>query len=314
LGGVDEKMKLSIVVCAYNEEKCIRNLLQNLPGQRLPPEIKDYEIILVASGCTDETVPIIREFMAKNSRIKLIEEEERLGKSEALNKALAAASGEYIALIPADVVPARNGLYHLLLPLRDEKTVVVSGRPLQDPRYKRGGLVGYLAHMTYRIWSRLMVILNDEGTAAHCSGEFMAMRANVVTWIPKECAVDDAYISVVARKKGFVKFAPKAVAYNIMPSNLRDYINQRRRWLFGHFQTKRITGEYPSVMDTLVLSKPKKVLQVLSQEIQESPMEVPFMVAAVTVEAVIYVLTVLDILFRRQYAVWPIIKSTKVIE
>lgn len=314
MGRGDEEMKLSIVVCAYNEEKCIRNLLQNLPSQRLPPEIKDYEIIIVASGCTDKTIPITREFMAKNSRIKLIEEEERLGKSEALNKAFAVASGEYIALIPADVVPVRNGLYRLLLPLRDKKTVVVSGRPLQDPRYKRGGLVGYLAHMTYRIWSRLMVVLNDEGTAAHCSGEFMAMRANVVTCIPEECAADDAYISVVARNKGSVKFAPKAVAYNIMPSNLRDYINQRRRWLFGHFQTKRLTGKYPTVMDTLVLSKPGKVLRVLLQEIQESPMEVPFLTAAVMVEAVIYVLTVLDILFHRQYAVWPVIKSTKVID
>ena len=307
-------MKLSIIICAHNEEKCIGNLLENLPSQRVPPEITDHEIILVASGCTDKTVPIIREFMSKNSRIRLIEEDERLGKSEALNKALAVASGDYIALIPADVVPAHKGLYRLLLPLRDEKTVVVSGRPSQDPRHKRGGLIGYLGNVTYRIWSRLMAVLNEEGTAAHCSGEFMAMRADVVTSIPEECVVDDAYISVMARRKGYVKFAPKAVAYNMMPSNLVDYMNQRRRWLAGHFQTKRLTGEYPSVMDTLVFSKPRKVLRVLSQEIRERPMEFPFLIVAVMVEAVIYVLSVLDTLFRRQYAVWPIIKSTKVID
>ena len=118
MGGVDEKMRLSILICAYNEEKGISYLLRNLSFQRLPPEITDHEIIVVASGCTDRTVPIIKEFMTENSKIKLIEEKERRGKAAALNKALEAATGDYIVFIPADVLPAQNGLYHLLTPLR----------------------------------------------------------------------------------------------------------------------------------------------------------------------------------------------------
>jgi cellulose synthase/poly-beta-1,6-N-acetylglucosamine synthase-like glycosyltransferase len=159
-----------------------------------------------------------------------------------------------------------------------------------------------------------MAILNEEGLAAHCSGEFMTMKARVVDHIPEECVVDDAYISVVARRKGHVKFAPKAIAYNLMPSNLVDYINQRRRWLAGHFQTKKLTGEYPTVMDTLAFSKPSKVLKVLCQEVRERLKEIPFLTAAVAVEAIIFFLSFLDTVFCRQRAVWPVIKSTKVID
>jgi len=307
-------MRLTIIVCAFNEERCIGNLLQKLPSQRLPPEITGHEIIVVASGCTDRTVPIVKEFMIRNSKIKLIEEPERRGKAKALNKALEVATGDYIAFIPADVLPAENGLYHLVIQLRDPKVAVVSGRPMQDPRCRKIGFVGYLMNTTYRIWGNVMKILNDAGLAAHCSGEFMAMRANVVTCIPEECAADDSFISVVAKRKGFIKFVPEAIGYNLMPSNFQDYINQRRRWLYGHFQTHKLTGEYPTVIDTLVFTKPQLVLKVLSEEIRQHPKEIPFLVSTFLIEVIIYTLTILDSLLRRQYAVWPIIKSTKLID
>jgi len=311
VGGIDEKMKLSIVICAYNEEKGIGNLLRNLSFQRLPPEITEYEIIVVASGCTDRTVPIIEKIMNEDSKIKLIEENERRGKAAALNKALRAATGDYVVFIPADVLPAENGLYHLITPLRDPEVVAVSGRPMQNPKCKNTGFVNYLADMTYRIWGRLMDTLNDAGLATHCSGEFMAMRADTVIRIPEECVADDAYISVVAKKKGFIKFAPKAIGYNLMPSNIRDYVNQRRRWLYGHFQTYRLTGRYPTVMDTLIFSKPHLTLKVLIGEIRESLKRIPFLFGAIVMETVIYVLAIFDDLTNRQYTIWPVIESTK---
>ncbi|MHA1711236.1 MAG: glycosyltransferase [Candidatus Freyarchaeota archaeon] len=305
-------MKLSIVICAYNEERGIRNLLENLSSQKLPPEIKDYEIIVVASGCTDRTALVVKEFMNKNPKITLIEEAERRGKAAAINKALAVATGDYIAFVPADVLPAENGLYNLIIPLRDPKVVLVSGRPMQNPKYQRNGLIGYIMNMTYRMWSRMMKTLNDMGLAAHSSGEFMAMRAKVVTRIPEECVADDSYIAVKARERGLIKFAPNAIGYNLLPSNLLDYINQRRRWLYGHFQTYRLTGRCPTVVSILVFRKPQLVLKILLEEIRERPRDVPYLACAALLEGVLYLLTMFDNLLNRQYTVWPIIKSTKI--
>jgi hypothetical protein len=96
-----------------------------------------------------------------------------------------------------------------------------------------------------------------------------------------------------------------------MPSNVADYVNQRRRWLFGHLQTKKITGEYPTVLDTIVLSKPIVALQVLAEEMAEKPKDTGYLFSAIVVEAVIYLLSLVDRFFSRQYGVWPVIKSTK---
>lgn len=307
-------MKLSTVVCAYNEEKSVGLLLENLMHQRIPPEIEDSEIIVVTSGCTDRTVDIVKQHVARNSKIKLIEEDERQGKASALNKAFKASTGDYIALVPADVLPADNAMYNLLVPFRDRNVSAVSGRPMQNPKKLPKSFMGYLANMTYRLWGRLMKKLNDTGQAAHCSGEFMAIRSDVRTVIPNGCAADDSYIAIVAKRKGLIKFAPKAIGYNLLPSNLVDYVNQRKRWLFGHFQTKKVTGEYPTVLDTMILYKPSVVIQVLTEEVAERPKEIGYLISAIVVEAVIYISCIIDHILRRQYGVWPIIKSTKYVK
>jgi len=307
-------MKLNIIICVYNEEKSIGPLIENLVHQKIPPEFSSREIIVVASGCTDGTVKVVKQLMSKHNEVRIIEEKERKGKASALNKAFVASTSDYIVLVPGDVYPVDGALFSLLVPFRDRRVSAVSGRPMQDPRNAPTAFMGYLANMTYRLWSRLMTKLNDLGQAAHCSGEFMAIRSDVKTLIPEECAVDDAYIAIVAKKKGLIKFAPKAVCYNLLPSNLVDYVNQRRRWLYGHFQTKRFTGEYPKVLDTMVLSKPSLVLRVITDEIVERPGEVGYLLSAIVVEAAIYALSILDHVFGRQYGIWPTIKSTKYAE
>lgn len=139
----------------------------------------------------------------------------------------------------------------------------------------------------------------------------MAIRSDVKTIIPFDCAADDSYIAVAAKRKGLIKFAPEAVCYNLLPSNVADYINQRRRWLYGHFQTKKITGQYPTVLDTMVLLRPGVALQVLAEEVAEQPKETGYLASAIVVEALIYSLSLFDRLSSRQYGVWPVIKSTK---
>jgi len=304
-------MKLSIIICAYNEERGIQRLLHNLTIQRQPPEVTDTEIIVVASGCTDGTVPVVKAFMAEHPEVTLIEEAARRGKASAMNRALAVAAGDVIVSIPADVVPVDEGLYHLLLPFRDPAVTAVSGKPMERPEDRSHGFLGQVANITYAFWEKQMKTLNDAGVAAHSSGEFMAMRAGVVTWIPEECAAEDSYISIMARRKGFIKFVSQAVAYNRMPTNILDYVNQRRRWLFGHFQTHRLTGEYPTVMDTLIFHRPHLALRIIRDVIQEAPQRLLGFFATAVIEAGIYALAVIDRVTRRQYAIWPIIQSTK---
>jgi glycosyltransferase involved in cell wall biosynthesis len=65
-----------IGIMAYNEEKNISRLLQALLDQNLKAA-KISNIFVIASGCTDRTEEIVRDFSVKNKRIKLLLQEKR---------------------------------------------------------------------------------------------------------------------------------------------------------------------------------------------------------------------------------------------
>jgi glycosyltransferase involved in cell wall biosynthesis len=77
-----------IVVCmaVYNEEKAISMAIQAIFKQkRTSPD----KLLIVASGCTDHTIPIIESYIQNGLPIHLIIEKERLGKAKALNSIFA---------------------------------------------------------------------------------------------------------------------------------------------------------------------------------------------------------------------------------
>lgn len=90
-------MKLSIIVPVYNTEKYIKTCLDSLVKQTF----KDYEIIIVNDGSTDNSSEIIENYAKEFNQIKVINQENR-GYSGARNSALAVAEGEYIGFVDSD--------------------------------------------------------------------------------------------------------------------------------------------------------------------------------------------------------------------
>ena len=99
-------MSVSVGICAYNEGLNIGPLLSNvLYGQELPLE---SEVLVVCSGCTDKTVSIVQEFAEKDTRIKIIVENERRGKASAVNQVLKNANGDSVIFVSADTMPSKE--------------------------------------------------------------------------------------------------------------------------------------------------------------------------------------------------------------
>src|SRR5258706_15783269 len=63
---------LSIGIMAWNEEDSIRTTLDSLfrqsVFQRLAARHQQCEIVVVANGCTDRTVPVVREYLEAVAR------------------------------------------------------------------------------------------------------------------------------------------------------------------------------------------------------------------------------------------------------
>lgn len=89
--------KISVIIPVYNVEKYLAECLTSVVNQTF----KDIEIICVNDGSTDNSPKILEEFAQKDSRIKIINQENQ-GMSCARNAGLAVATGEYITFVDSD--------------------------------------------------------------------------------------------------------------------------------------------------------------------------------------------------------------------
>ena len=74
----------SVGIMAYNEEANIADAIGAILGQELTAG-HIAELIVVASGCEDRTVPIVSDIVSRDPRVRLIEQESREGKASAIN-------------------------------------------------------------------------------------------------------------------------------------------------------------------------------------------------------------------------------------
>lgn len=88
-------MKISVILCVYNEERFINKAIESILNQSL----NDFELIVVNDGSTDSTLDIINSY--NDNRIRLINQK-NIGLGASRNKAMKLARGEYVAFLDGD--------------------------------------------------------------------------------------------------------------------------------------------------------------------------------------------------------------------
>lgn len=107
-GNIANSVKVSVILPIYNQEKYLAAALDSLQNQTL----KDAEFICVNDGSNDNTLKILQEYASKDSRIKIINQNNQ-GCGCARNNGLKIAKGEYIAFLDPDDWLASNALEKL---------------------------------------------------------------------------------------------------------------------------------------------------------------------------------------------------------
>ncbi|PKP49342.1 MAG: hypothetical protein CVT95_03475 [Bacteroidetes bacterium HGW-Bacteroidetes-12] len=90
---------VSIIIPCYNAEKYIAETIQSVINQTY----SNWELIIVNDGSTDGSVTILKQFIEKDNRIKLINKFNS-GVSGTRNKGLEIAKGNFITFLDADDV------------------------------------------------------------------------------------------------------------------------------------------------------------------------------------------------------------------
>lgn len=94
---VDNMKKISIIVPVYNCSEYLEKCLNSLVNQTY----KDFEIILIDDGSTDDSLYICKKYSKKYSDIVLITQQNS-GQGKARNKGINFAKGHYVTFVDSD--------------------------------------------------------------------------------------------------------------------------------------------------------------------------------------------------------------------
>lgn len=291
-----EKIRCSVGVTAYNEEANIGRLLQALMDQRLF-EVEITEIIVVASGCTDRTEEIVREYMARDPRIQLYIQERREGKTSAVNVFLAHAKEKICVLESGDTLPREDAIEKMVRMFRDPAVGMTGAHKVavNTPDH----IVGLLSHLRLKLEHQLCLEIPR-------LGELIAFR-KVFDQLPLDIAMDEAFVEALIVRRGMqVRYAPDAVVYSMGPQTVGDFVKQRRRNFVGHLYLREKYGYQVSSLQNV------RVLRIALEEIWGAIRLIAALAALASLEAYSRLLGAWDYYVKKEkHTVWEMAWSTK---
>jgi cellulose synthase/poly-beta-1,6-N-acetylglucosamine synthase-like glycosyltransferase len=202
--------RVSVIIAAFNEADSIVAKIDSTLRQRYPAD--RLEVIVVSDGSTDGTDEIVRRHTDR--RVRLLRQDPRAGKSMALNRGVAAASGDVLIFTDANALFAPAAIARLAAPFVSSEVGLVSGQGLYaaaatagDARAVANGYVRYEA--------RIRTGEARLGFLAGADGAIYALRRSLYTELGP-AQVNDLLHPIQAALAGFrCGFDPEA--YTIEP-------------------------------------------------------------------------------------------------
>ncbi len=162
---------LSLVIPIFNEEKLIDELV-NRTIAALDSFIKDYEVIFVDDGSTDESLHKILSWKQKNRKIKVLSLSKNFGHQAAYTAGLEHAKGDIVAMMDGDLQDPPELLSDMYRKIMEEDFDIVSGKKIGRKGNKGRILYSLLFHIFFK---KIGEIKNMEN-----SGNYSMLRREAV--------------------------------------------------------------------------------------------------------------------------------------
>lgn len=159
-------IEISVIITIYNAGNIIPELIKRLQ-QSLKEITEQYELILVEDRGKDNSWQVLKEYAAKDSRIKIARMARNFGQHNAITAGLHLAKGAYFVIMDGDlqdepeIIPA---LYRQLKQTGKE-IVYVKRMHRKDSAFKRRTSAFY-----HKIFRALSGIKTDPDVGAYCIG------------------------------------------------------------------------------------------------------------------------------------------------
>lgn len=95
--------KISLVIPCYNEEESIPILIKSLEKLMKKMDYVSFEVILVDNCSTDKTLKLLKDLHKKNKMYEYISFSRNFGKDSSMYAGLSKSTGDYVAIMDADM-------------------------------------------------------------------------------------------------------------------------------------------------------------------------------------------------------------------
>ncbi|MCS7124422.1 MAG: glycosyltransferase family 2 protein [Candidatus Bathyarchaeota archaeon] len=220
------KRKISVFIPVYEGSDLLGPLLERLVND----EYVDKEIFVAVDKPNREFFEIVKRY---NGKVHFLLSNERKGKVEALNNAVAISSGEILVFLDADVkIGNMEGFLETVVEeMADTDILDFKKKILRDSFISR--MVNYEyagSNFASYLYSKLV------GKCFGVGGTAFAIRRNVfkeVGGFSRVISEDlDLAVKILLKNRKF-KYTEKVEVYTKAPSNWKSWLKQRKRWGIG---------------------------------------------------------------------------------
>ena len=298
-------LRIDAGVVAHNEERTLARAVASLLEQELPPGLEWGAVWIVASGCTDGTVDVAKGLATADSRIQLVVEPTRRGKSHAVREVLRRAGGDLLALLNADAVAEPGAIAALVSATEGLATpFAIMARPV--PPEGSGSWVARMVELLWTTHHELHSEIPASASGANLSDELLLLSLPQVPALREGIINDGAYLGVsLSLNRGGLRYAPAARVRISVPGTFSDFLRQRRRIRVGYDQLQREFGVRPETLSHLALSDPGRALRLIARSVRSRAHPVADLAALVFAESTAAALAIWDSLPpRRDHVNW----------
>jgi biofilm PGA synthesis N-glycosyltransferase PgaC len=233
-----ELPRVSLIIPAHNEEKVIRNKIENSLALDYPEEL--FSIVIISDGSADRTDEITNE-LASRLRIRLIQYQPRRGKPYALNIGVAGSESEIIVFSDANIRYEPDSLRILVKNFSDPSVGCACGKVLLEKAKGSAEPLGEGLYMKYERFihqneSRFHTMIGTDGA-------MYAIRRELFKPLPEDTVVDDFVIAMSVLENNYrIVYESKAIGYEEAASSVGQEFKRKVRMIAGGFQAIGILG------------------------------------------------------------------------
>lgn len=219
-----KRLKVTIGIPAYNEEKNIALLIRDILNQTTIGWVLK-EIIVVDDNSSDDTVSKVKSF--NNSAIKLISHKKRGGKTVAFKEMIKGFKGDILIQFDADERLGGKTVVEKVVKEFQQfsNAMLVSGN--KCPEYPYSFLQRGL-YSTYKVFHESKLKIKDGNNIFGCQGGFIALRKQFTKNLKlRKVISEDAYLYLECKRQGYdFRYIDSARVYYKLANSLSDYLSQ----------------------------------------------------------------------------------------